>query len=157
MYGQPCELSANEFAFSNDVEGLGSDSSWFDSDEHRPKASPQPSRSYALRSSHLARLRAQIEWAQTNSDDEIQPPSDAARHCAKAFIENLPHSCVDFRLAISHNGEINFFFGDGAGMLQILIDDSGHLSFYGETNEEFSGSGYRAEEFPYMQLVKFLG
>lgn len=116
-----------------------------------------PSRAYSKRSAHIADLRANAEWSAKNSDDFIQAPSPAALLSAKSFINNLADGCLEFRLAISHSGEINFFFGEDEELFQILIDETGMLSYYAKTaTEELGGSDIAPEKFHYLRLLQFV-
>lgn len=152
MYGHACrELDSwnSDAALSNEWESLHSDTG-------RIQA-PLPGRSYSRRSAHLAELRTKSEWAATNADEYIRAPSTKAQLGAKGFINNLPDACLDFRLAISQDGEINFFFGDERDLFQILIDESGMLSYYARSAvEEFGDSDVQPDRFQYLKLLQFV-
>lgn len=124
--------------------------------EHMP-AIRTPTPSYSKRSNMQAQLRARRGWAIANSDDDIRPPSDRAFEAAKGFINNLPDGCLTMRLAISQGGEINFFAGAAPHLLQILIDDEGELSYYGESADSvLAADSVAVTEFPYLRLFRFL-
>ncbi len=116
----------------------------------------QPTKAYSKRSACLADLREKYEWANSNADDLIQPASEEAFFAAKDFINNLPEGCLDFRLAFSQSGEINFFFGSGEDLFQILIDAVGTISYYAHSRDEaFGMSEITVRAFPYMRLLQF--
>ncbi|MES2671786.1 MAG: hypothetical protein V4673_15380 [Pseudomonadota bacterium] len=118
---------------------------------------PSPSRAYSKRSTHMAELRTSAEWATRNADEFILAPSSNALSSAKNFINNLPDACLEFRLAISQCGEINFFFGSAQELFQILIDESGMLSYYAKLgDEELRASDVASENFQYMRLFQFV-
>jgi hypothetical protein len=118
---------------------------------------PSPSKAYSKRSAHMADLRARAEWAVKNADGVIQPPSAEALLGAKIFINNLSDACLDFKLAISQAGEINFFFGTTEELFQILIDESGLLSHYANTaTGELAGNDIAPENFQYLRLLQFV-
>jgi hypothetical protein len=105
----------------------------------------------------MAELRSSVEWAAENADGLIRALSDEAFLAAKTFINSLPDACLDFRMAISMSGEVNFFFGSGEELFQILIDESGMLSYYAKTSEEeFGDSDVRPEDFIYLKLLQFV-
>lgn len=117
----------------------------------------QPSEAYSKRSTLLAKLRGDKEWATAHADDEIAPPSDAAMESAKEFINSLSEGCLNIRLAVSSRGEINFFIGTEPELFQILIETSGQLSYYGETpTGVLEASAIDAAAFPHMELLKFV-
>lgn len=73
------------------------------------------------------------------------------------FVNNLPEACLDFRLAISMSGEINFFYGTEGDIFQILIDRTGMLSYYGMINGVEQGeSDIESAQFPYMKLLSIV-
>jgi hypothetical protein len=123
----------------------------------RDLATPRPSKSYSKRSSHIQDLRSRYKWASENSDIDLMPPSKAALSSAESVINNLPEGCLDFDLAISHSGEVNFFFGQKEQPFQILIDDTGGVSFYGLVEgEEVEGSDKSPADLPYLKLLTFV-
>jgi hypothetical protein len=124
--------------------------------EEAPSKAPTPSDSNSKRGELRAQLRVQRAWAHTHADDEIIPPTDAAIESAKTFIHCLPNGFLKIRLAISQGGEINFFAGDDERLLQILIDEQGALSYYGQTNDgPIYADSIPVDKFPQMQLFKF--
>jgi len=105
----------------------------------------------------LAELRSQKAWATINADEEIRPPSEAAVEAAKDFINNLPDGCLTIRLAISQGGEINFFAGATQRLLQIFIDETGEISYYGKHDGGvMAADSIAVNDFPYMQLFRFV-
>ena len=116
-----------------------------------------PIPSYSKRASLLAQLRARRSWALANADEDICPPSDDAVASAKAFINSLPDGCLSIRFALSQRGEINFFAGNDPRLLQILIDESGALSYYGEADDgPIAADSIAVDAFPHMRLFKFV-
>lgn len=121
-------------------------------------SSKAPSHSYSARSALLAKIRALNEWAKDHADEFIRAPSTDAMAGAKLFIQNLPEGCLECRMAFSQSGEINIFFGAEPELLQILIDDHGRVSFYGSyAGQEMSGADLLVAQFPFMDLLKFVG
>lgn len=116
-----------------------------------------PPRGYSQRAAHLADLRAKYEWAATHADEQIRAPSNEAQSSAKTFIQSLPDACLTFRLAISQDGEINFFFGGGSDLFQVMIDASGMVSYYMSSDAgEDGGSDIPADQFQYLKILAFV-
>lgn len=140
--------------------------SWMSDEMHHDDWAPAaqtrriaaPARGYSRRSALLANLRSESEWVARHADDYIRAPSESARHSAEAFINNLSEACLEGRLAISQDGEINFFFGDDSRELfQVLIDASGLVSYYANlAGEDIGGSDTYPEQFPYLKLLAFV-
>jgi hypothetical protein len=90
-------------------------------------------------------------------EDEVRAPTTQAVAAAEVFINLLDNDCLDSRLAISHDGEINFFFSGSSGLFQVFIDDDGALSFYSKSQDaELAGDDLRPDQFPFHELQKFL-
>ncbi|KRD77288.1 hypothetical protein ASE43_09030 [Lysobacter sp. Root983] len=108
--------------------------------------------------SQLSSFRTRLAYAREAADgDEIIGPTDAAAASAEAFINNLPDACLDFRIGISHDGEINFFFGPSTTPFQILIDPNGGISHYGKVGgKELFGSDQSPSEFDYFKVLRFV-
>jgi len=117
----------------------------------------RPGKGYSKRSSHIQQLRNLCRQASEVAFDELSAPSRKALAASERFLNELPEGCLELKLAVSHSGEINFFFGDDAHPFQALIDDTGLVSFYGEVNgEEIRGSDIAPADFPGLKLLKFL-
>lgn len=119
---------------------------------------PAPVRTYSRRSELLAILRSGSEWAESHADEYIRVPTEAARISAEAFINNLADACLGVRLALSQDGEINFFYGeDDSELFQILIDSSGLISYYANVSgEDVGGDDLTPEAFPHLKLLAFV-
>jgi len=121
-----------------------------------------PSKSYSKRSFHTNELREQSKWQTENAGFDLVAPTKLAVAAAESFINNLSEGSLDLDMAISHSGEINFFFGGKTNKpFQVLIDESGYVSFYGEILseekiEEIQGSEVLPSSFPYLKLLKFV-
>lgn len=150
-----CEISSREWRGERALcEDVGWDSFLICTDA--PAEAPMPSDSNSKRGELRAQLRAGRAWAYAHQDGDITPPTDAAVESAKTFIHCLPNGFLKIRLAISQGGEINFFAGAGDRLLQILIDEQGALSYYGQTNEgPICADSIPVDKFPQMQLFKF--
>lgn len=117
----------------------------------------EPGASYSLRANHLAGLRALVSESLAHRDDDVIHPAGRAVESAKEFLNNLPDGCLrSLRIALSHDGEINFFVGSRPRLFQALIDSEGRLSFYGKLGErEVSGSDITTGEFRYLDVLSF--
>lgn len=138
---------------------------WMEADEDseqwpNPKANsnlPKPREAYSKRATLVAELRSLISRSLALSDAYIRPPTDNAQTSAKSFINCLPDGCLSVRIALSLNGEINFFFGQGDDLFQILIDHSGLLSYHAIWSaEELGDSDIPFDQFPYFKLLSFV-
>lgn len=144
------------------IESLGwlSDSAFvngWESQRVGQRRAPQPGQTYTKRAAHLHELRQKNEWAIRHEDDYIRAPSPEAFSGARTFINSLPDGCLNFRLAVSTDGEINFFFGEKEELFQILIDNSGKLSYYAKSSDTgFGASDLEPESFQYFQLLNFV-
>lgn len=122
----------------------------------RPHA-PEPGASYSKRSTYIHDIRAWRRKGACFSCEDACAPSDRAEAAAEMFVNNLPEACLDFRLAISMSGEINFFYGTEGDIFQILIDRTGMLSYYGMINGVEQGeSDIESAQFPYMKLLSIV-
>jgi hypothetical protein len=118
----------------------------------------KPIASYGKRSKMLAQLRSRIAWA-NKRDDDFTPPTAEAIASGKDLINSLVTGVLDFpfRIAISNDGEINFFFGNGPELFQILILDDGKLSYHAQSEAgELVGSGIEPPKFPHLRLFGYL-
>jgi hypothetical protein len=95
-----------------------------------PEGRLKPCRSYFKRSEKLAELRNYAAALSKLDFDEVIPPSAIAMRAARAFINGLAEVRLDFKLEISHDGEINFLYGDEANLFHVHIDEYGILSYY---------------------------
>jgi hypothetical protein len=117
----------------------------------------RPGRAYTKRSSYISELRSHSQWAGRYADDDLQPPAKEAQRSAELFINSLPEGCLDFRLGVSHSGEINFFFGQAGDLFQVLIDEDGLLNYYGIIKDrEFRGGDVSPKEFQYLKVLEFI-
>lgn len=148
MYGDACRTNASEWLHSGDIaDKWGSLSKGAD-------AFYRPSATYSKRSGLIRDLRSKIADAQIAADDFISAPTQLATDGAEFVINSLPEGCLDFRIAISQSGEINFFNGRDDDLFQLLIDVDGTLSFYGVLNgRDWGGSDLAPADFPYMKLL----
>jgi hypothetical protein len=120
----------------------------------------RPNPTYSNRARRLAELREQVARSHEYKDEDRAVPTSEAVEAAKTFINGLVAGMLSraCRIAISHDGEINFFFDGGAGLFQILIDRDGLLSYHGQRrNEEMLDSQIRATDFPHLRLLTFFG
>src|ERR1700754_1751883 len=119
--------------------------------------SARPGKEYSKRSAHIQELRILWRSATEQAFEDLIAPSKESLAASEKFINSLPEGCLSFQMAVSHSGEINFFFGDKADPFQVLIDHTGLISFYGEVNgEEVSGSDLDLSNFPSFKLLGFL-
>lgn len=136
------EGSRDEFAFAED---------------DRPSVR-KPIGIYSKRASLINDIRTHARWAAAHADDDLEPPTQEAQTAACALINQLPEGCLDFRIGISHAGEINFLYGRGEPAFQMLIDGDGLISYYGRFGEtRFADSDIRPEDFPYWEFLRLLG
>ncbi|WIX23713.1 hypothetical protein PUV44_12280 [Xanthomonas arboricola pv. corylina] len=64
---------------------------------------------------------------------------------------------MDFSLELSHDGEINFLYGEGHALFHIHIGEEGVLSYYSRANDaESFGDDLSASTFPHVLLQKFI-
>ncbi|WP_146093039.1 hypothetical protein [Xanthomonas arboricola] len=118
---------------------------------------PRPIQVYSRRAKYIQKIREHARWAAAHEDDDLCAPTAAAQSSAISVIQQLPEGCLDFRLGLSHSGEINLFFGQGNSPFQMLIDEDGLLSYFGRFGDErFAGSDIAPDEFPYMRLLCLL-
>jgi hypothetical protein len=117
----------------------------------------RPGKSYSKRSGYIQELRVLWRSATELAFEDLIAPSKESLVASEKFVNYLPEGCLNLEIAISHSGEINFFFGDKADPFQVLIDQTGLVSFYGEVNgEEISGSDLDPSQFPSLRLLGFL-
>ena len=117
----------------------------------------RPSKSYSKRSSLINELRGQSRWQAENAGFDLVELTKAAVISSESFINHLPEGCLDLEIAVSHSGEINFFFRAKADLFQVLIDESGLMSFYGKiAKEEIRGNEVPPSNFDYLKLLKFV-
>lgn len=153
-----CHKYAEVWSDSASREG---DATWpyrADHLELSSERSRRPIASYSKRSRMLGTLRARISWASTRDDDSTSP-TDAAISSAEDLINSLAPRVLDFpyRIAVSNDGEINFFFGDAAHLFQLLILDNGTLSYHAESEAgELVGSSIELRHFPQLRLLSYL-
>lgn len=124
----------------------------------RPQlAAPKPSLAYTKRSSHLAHLRSESALLAHSDMDGISEPTELAYRSAEAFINGLWDSCLDFFLELSHDGEINFLYGNEVDLFHVHIDEAGVLSYYSRLDgvEEF-GDEVSPQRFPNSGLHSFV-
>lgn len=115
-----------------------------------------PGVTYSRRSAHLAKLRAESQLAAAQGEDDFVPPTAAAMASAEGLINSLFEGCLDFSLALSHDGEINFLYGDDRELFHIHIDEEGSISFYAKRTEgELLVSDLDPAKFPHAELLKF--
>lgn len=120
----------------------------------------KPNSTYSIRTRCLAELKERVRFVSGGRRDDFVAPTEQAIDAARTFINGMVDGVlsVGCRIAISHDGEINFFFQKGADLFQILIDNDGQLSYYGQSQEgEMLGSGMPAGRFPHLRLLMFLG
>ena len=117
----------------------------------------RPGKEYSKRSAHIQELRTLWRSATEQAFEDLIAPSKESLVASEKFINSLPEGCLGLEVAVSHSGEINFFFGDKSDPFQVLIDQAGLVSFYGEVNgEEVSGSDLDPSNFPSFKLLGFL-
>ncbi|HXE09631.1 MAG TPA: hypothetical protein VN612_17135 [Acidobacteriaceae bacterium] len=117
----------------------------------------KPGQTYSKRSMKLAQLRSDAAALGKLGFEETTPPSALAMRSAETLINGLWEGCLDFNLEVSHDGEINFLFGDHAELFHIHIDENGILSFYCKRAEgETFGDDMSAGEFPNKSLLSFV-
>jgi len=117
----------------------------------------KPGRTYSKRSSRLAQLRNDAAALSKLDLEEVTPPSIMSMHAARTFINGLCEGCLDFDLEISHDGEINFLYGDETELFHVHIDEHGALSYYAKWDGgEMFGDDKCAGEFPHQELLRFV-
>lgn len=117
----------------------------------------KPGQTYSKRSMKLAQLRSDAAALGKLDFEETTPPSALAMRAAETFINGLWEGCLDFDLEVSHDGEINFLYGNKVELFHIHIDENGILSFYCKRAEgETFGDDMSAEEFPNKNLLSFV-
>lgn len=117
----------------------------------------KPGRTYSKRSTRLAQLRNDAAALSKLDFEEVTPPSTMSLHAARTLINGLCEGCLDFDLEISHDGEINFLYGDEAELFHIHIDEHGVLSYYAKRDgHEMFGDDKCAGEFPHQELLHFV-
>lgn len=123
------------------------------SSPHRLK----PGRAYSKRSTRLAQLRSDVAALSKLNFEEVTPPSAMSMHAARTFINGLCEGCLDFDLEVSHDGEINFLYGEETELFHIHIDEYGTLSYYTKRDgHEMFGDDKCASEFPHQELLRFV-
>ena len=149
------DYAARDYSYWDRGEGdLGVDAFGFTEDV-KPSVR-KPIGIYSKRASLLNEIRTHSKWAHAHAGEDLIAPTPAAQAAAATLINEMPEGCLGFRLAITHSGEINFFFGQPV-RFQMLIDEDGHLSYYGKfEGERFAASDTRPETFPYMKLLRLL-
>lgn len=149
------DYAARDYSYW-DVDDREGDAFGF-AEEHRPLVR-RPITPYSKRASLLHEIRTHAKAALASADEDLVAPTPAAQEAAARVINAMPEGCLDFRLAISHSGEINFFFGREAPTFQMLIDEDGLLSYFGKFGaERFGDSDIEPGAFPYWQLLRLLG
>jgi hypothetical protein len=117
----------------------------------------KPGQTYSKRSMKLAQLRSDAAALGKLDFEETTPPSAPAMRAAETFINGLWEGCLDFDLEVSHDGEINFLYGNNVELFHIHIDENGVLSFYCKRAEgETFGDDLSAGEFPNKNLLSFV-
>jgi hypothetical protein len=108
-------------------------------------------------------LQKHYQWGYENQDKDqgLYPPTKEAFDAASKVIQLMPDTCLDYELAISHNGEINFFLGSQSTFennpLQVWFDQNGLISYYGKLDDqEIEGSDVLPEALPYGQFEDFV-
>lgn len=124
----------------------------------RPPLALKPTIAYAKRSAHLGKLRNETQSLGASSLDEVVEPTHVALNAAESFINGLLDGCLDFSLELSHDGEINFLYGNERDLFHIHIDDGGALSYYSRLQgiEDF-GDELSPSSFPHNRLLSFTG
>lgn len=121
----------------------------------RPVASPGPT--YSKRSAKLHQLRSDARAIALSDVEGGVAVTAAALGVAEALINLLWEGCLDFRLAVSHDGEINFLYGDADEFFHIHIDEDGALSYYSlVAGDEQMGSNLTPSQFPQKALFGFV-
>lgn len=124
---------------------------------HSARRALKPGQTYSKRSMKLAQLRNDVAALGKLDFCEITPPSVLAMRAAETFINGLWEGGLDFDLEISHDGEINFLYGDNVQLFHVHIDEDGVLSFYSKRAEgEAFGDDISAGEFPNKILLSFI-
>ena len=117
----------------------------------------QPGINYSKRSRHIAELRSQSAALRALEADGCEAPTPAAMSAAMALIGDLFEGCLDFRLELSHDGEINLLFGDAQEMFHINIDASGSINYYSSSRAgELSNEVNSPRDFPHRELHQFV-
>ena len=156
MYGDACRTSGSWGASDWRENDAAEIDKWAPPKKER-EAFQQPSASYSKRSSVIGDLRAKFLQAAKSADDYIIAPTQRAMESAELFINRLPEGCLDFRIALSQSGEVNFFNGKDDDLFQLLIDSDGMISYYGVMDgKDLGESDLRPEEFPYMKLLQIV-
>lgn len=139
-----------------------SDGAWStpaDRQETALTSARKPIAIYSKRSTRLAELRSQITWLNARDAEETTPPTAAAIAAAENIINSLANDVLGYscRIAISHDGEINFFFENATDLFQILILENGNLSYYAQNQQcELIDSEIEPADFPHLRLLTFL-
>jgi hypothetical protein len=117
----------------------------------------KPGRAYTQRSAKLAQLRGEAAALSRLDLDEVTPPSTESLGAAETFINWLSEGCLRFDLKISHDGEINFLYGDVTEPFHVHIDENGLLSYYAKWDgQEIFGDDLQAKQFPNRELLRFV-
>lgn len=116
-----------------------------------------PGRAYSKRSKKLNQLRLEAAKVGEVDFEDAFGVTSAAMASAEAFINNLWEGCLEFSLEISHDGEVNFLFGDSDEFFHIHIDEEGALSYYAHYSAtEKMGSRLDPSQFPQAELLAFV-
>lgn len=123
----------------------------------RPTLALKPTATYARRSAHLRKLRTESAWLAQSTLEDVTQPTGAALTAAESFINRLDEGCLDFSLELSHDGEINFLYGEGHALFHIHIGEEGVLSYYSRLSDaESFGDDLSASTFPHVLLQEFI-
>lgn len=112
-----------------------------------------PPQSYSKRAKHLNDLREVIARIR-KLNDGVDLPAQEVVNLAVGFINALPEGALNCRLAISDDGEVNFFFEGAKSLFHINIIDSRGLNYYGRIEgAEYFGDDVEVANFPFLKLL----
>lgn len=116
-----------------------------------------PGQTYSKRSAKLHQLRLDAaELGRADFEDTVAA-TQVALTAAETFINSLWEGCLDFELEMSHDGEINFIYGDANEFFHIHLDEEGSLSYYAVVGgQEQMGSRLDPASFPQKDLLSFI-